>query len=130
MIPRKLARRFLAEYIASFGALTDGHEIGTREILESALRASADVFVEESGDVLRGAENKDQKARRYLTEGRITVIKMRDDGLIVAEARGSGETYHLGYDPRRKQWRCTCIARGKCSHVTALQLVVAAPKTT
>jgi hypothetical protein len=73
------------------------------------------------------SENAAAKARRLLSEGRLRVVKCGDPskpGLIVASCRGdSGEIYNLGFDPDRKQWRCQCAAKGKCSHVQALQLV-------
>ena len=48
---------------------------------------------------------------------------------IIATCRGdSGEVYNLGYDARKKQWRCTCVEmKGKCSHLVALQLVTIRP---
>lgn len=72
-------------------------------------------------------EGAEVKGRRMLTEGRLTV-KQAGDGLkIFAECRGdSGAVYKLGYDPRFKQWVCSCPALGKrCSHLVALKLVVA-----
>jgi len=70
-------------------------------------------------------ENVQTKGRRLLTEGRLTVLVMNDSGLIAASCRGdSGEPpYALGYDPRAREWRCTCEARGLCSHLVALKLV-------
>ena len=49
-----------------------------------------------------------------------------EKGLIVAQCRGdSGEVYDLGYDPIKKEWRCTCAElKGNCSHLQALKLVV------
>lgn len=77
-------------------------------------------------------ENVDDKGRRLLGEGRLTVLRTGgDDRLIHATCKGdSGEVYQLGYDPTRNQWRCTCIARGRCSHLVALQLVTIKPTTT
>ncbi len=74
------------------------------------------------------SESAEEKGRRLLIEGRLEVKSAHGPGLrgyIVAECRGdSGETYHLGYDPRRAEWRCTCEARGdRCSHLVALRLV-------
>jgi uncharacterized Zn finger protein len=70
-------------------------------------------------------ESAADKGRRLLTEGRLAVSEIRDDGTIVAECRGdSAEVYTLGYDAKRSQWRCTCQEmKGKCSHLVALQLV-------
>lgn len=76
-------------------------------------------------------ENVEDKGRRLLTEGRLTVERAggRTAPLIVAKARGdSGEVYDLGFDPGKRQWRCTCPAKGKCSHLVALQLVTLAPR--
>jgi uncharacterized Zn finger protein len=70
------------------------------------------------------SENAADKGRRYLTEARLTVERVERD-LVVASCRGdSGETYRLGFDPARQEWRCTCPARGRCSHLVALMLVV------
>lgn len=74
-------------------------------------------------------ENRDTKARRLLTEGRLNVQRVDPvSRVVVAACRGdSGEEYLLGYDPRKDEWRCTCVARSKCSHLVALQLVVVKP---
>ena len=82
-------------------------------------------------------ESAQDKGRRLLTEGRLTVTTVdssEPDPLevpapIIATCRGdSGEVYHLGYDARRRQWRCTCVEmKGKCSHLVALQLVTVKP---
>jgi uncharacterized Zn finger protein len=63
------------------------------------------------------------KGRRYLTEGRLTV-NLVDGDRIAASCRGdSYETYALGYDLERQMWHCSCPARTRCSHLTALMLV-------
>ena len=70
-------------------------------------------------------ENVRQKGARLLVSGRLRVVKV-DGNLIVAECRGdSGEVYKLGFDPRKKQFRCTCAAMGPCSHLHALWAVTA-----
>jgi len=74
-------------------------------------------------------EDATTKAHRLLAEGRLRVVRCGDEarpGLIVAECRGdTGQVYNLGYDPGRKEFRCTCMEmRGRCSHLRALQLVV------
>lgn len=79
------------------------------------------------------AETKAEKARRYLAEGRVSIVERRkDDSLVVAYVRGeTGELHSCGYDGTRRQWRCTCPAYSKsrshpdCSHLLALKLVVA-----
>jgi hypothetical protein len=77
------------------------------------------------------SESADEKARRLLIEGRLTV---KSAGLyvnppIVAICRGdTGEIYALGYDAEKAEWRCTCEARGdRCSHLIALRLVTVKP---
>lgn len=73
-------------------------------------------------------ENAQDKGKRMLGEGRLRVTRVgTGNGWIVAECKGdSGGIYSLGYDPVKKQWRCTCEEyRGRCSHLAALQLVVA-----
>jgi SWIM zinc finger len=83
-------------------------------------------------------ETLELKAHRMLTEGRLTVAKIRPSGLIVATCKGmsDGEVYSLGFDPTAKsgkgEWRCTCEANAKfhrrCSHLIALQLVTVRPQ--
>lgn len=72
----------------------------------------------------------EEKAVAILTSGRLTVTRLFGDGLIVAEVVGTrGAVYYLGYDPRRREWRCTCPVPGRraCSHLAALRLVVDEP---
>lgn len=71
-----------------------------------------------------GREGVEAKGRRYLVEGRLivtTVDASRDR--IEATCRGAGEVYQLGHD--RGGWWCTCPARTRCSHLTALTMVTA-----
>jgi hypothetical protein len=70
-------------------------------------------------------ETIDAKARRYLVEGRL-VIEAVDASHVRASCRGGGYLYELGFDARNG-WRCSCHARGECSHLVALQLVVIEP---
>lgn len=60
------------------------------------------------------------KGRRYLAEGRLTVIRV-DGDLADAVVQGDTGQHHVGHDP--DGWHCTCPARGRCSHIAALQLV-------
>ena len=68
-----------------------------------------------------GRENIESKGRRYLIEGRLSVRRL-EPNRIVAACRGTEETHRLGYE--HGDWFCTCPARGRCSHLVALQLVV------
>lgn len=73
------------------------------------------------------AENTDQKARRLLAEGRLTVLAV-NDAAVIARCKGdSGEEYMLGWDKNHMNWICSCKARGKCSHLKALWLVTVKP---
>lgn len=80
------------------------------------------------------ASTAQRKALRLLVDARVAVSRLdtfgEHKGLIVATCKSeSGETYQLGYDPHRKQWRCTCREpKGKCSHLAALKQIVPAPE--
>lgn len=65
------------------------------------------------------------KAMRLLIAGRLTVLR-KEGNLVVAKCKGDhGKEYDLGFDPRNSQWRCTCEAKGDCSHLFALWSVTA-----
>jgi hypothetical protein len=56
-------------------------------------------------------EGVEQKSRRYLTEGRLTVDRVDGRG-VRARCRGGGAMYSLGFD-----------AVGRCAHLVALELI-------
>lgn len=64
-------------------------------------------------------EDVEAKGRRYLAEGRL-VVTLAGGAMIEARCRGTGAVHRLGFD---MGWWCTCPARGRCSHLVALQLV-------
>ena len=70
-------------------------------------------------------ESADVKARRYLTEGRITVIRVSGDD-VRAVARGDGQLYRCGHVPGKGGgWFCCCPARSdQCCHLVALRMIV------
>ena len=68
-------------------------------------------------------ENAAAKARRYLAEGRLLLERV-DRRQVVATCRGDGTVHRLGWT-RNAGWTCTCEARGRCSHLLAVGLVVA-----
>lgn len=69
-------------------------------------------------------ENAEAKARRYLAEGRLTLRALSTFvGIVTASCRGGGKTYTCGRD-EYGVWYCDCQARGRCSHLIALKLVV------
>lgn len=67
-------------------------------------------------------EGADAKGRRYLTEGRLTVLECHDWQVSASCKGDSGHVYVLGYT--RDGWWCECPAI-HCSHLVALQLVTA-----
>jgi hypothetical protein len=67
-------------------------------------------------------ESAEVKARRYLGEGRLRVLKVDEvAGTALAECRGSGALYVVSRG--EEGWRCDCPARSTCAHIQALQLV-------
>jgi hypothetical protein len=53
--------------------------------------------------------------RRLLSEGLLTVRQIGPGSLIVAECKGDGgATYHLGFDPICRRFRCTCPSKRRC----------------
>jgi hypothetical protein len=73
-------------------------------------------------------ESADQKARRYLAEGRLTVLEV-GPAIVRATCRGNGQVYRLGW--WRGSWGCGCTAwrtfHRSCCHLVALRLVVTEP---
>ena len=66
-----------------------------------------------------------EKGLRYLTEGRLTIISA-DARRIEALVKGdSGHQYTVIHDGSR--WACSCPARGRCAHMTALMRVCSLP---
>lgn len=66
-------------------------------------------------------ENAAAKARRLLTEGRLTVLHV-GPGEVVAACKGdSGAVHRIAYAEGR--WLCDCPALGPCSHAMATALV-------
>ena len=70
-------------------------------------------------------ESREVKGRRYLTEGRLTVM-VANPTCVLATVRGSAAVYTTSWMPETG-WRCDCEARGQCSHLVALQLVALPP---
>jgi uncharacterized Zn finger protein len=66
-------------------------------------------------------ENSHAKGRRYLGEGRLTVLHV-DNELVRASCKGAGAVYDCGWTPMFG-WSCSCEARGRCSHLVALMSV-------
>lgn len=73
-------------------------------------------------------ESADAKARRYLAEGRLSVLEVGPQ-VVRATCRGDGAVYRLGW--WRGRWGCQCPAggtfRANCAHLLALRLVVVTP---
>lgn len=76
-------------------------------------------------DVKRhGRENAETKGRRYLIEGRVLLHEVRA-GTVKAKVRGSDQFYEVTL--RNGYWNCNCYAKGRCSHLVAVQLVTVNP---
>lgn len=69
-------------------------------------------------------EGAEAKGRRYIVEGRLTVHSVTPTG-VTATCKGSGTSYTVTQG--RGGWSCSCEARGRCSHLVALMLVVDRP---
>ena len=67
-------------------------------------------------------ENADTKVRRYLSEGRVQLVRVTSSTAL-AEVRGDGTVHRVTANPGC--WSCTCPAHGRCSHQLAVGLVVA-----
>lgn len=68
-------------------------------------------------------ETADQKAIRYLAEGRITITAV-SGSVVSARCKGDGVLYRLGRDGRG--WFCTCPnTTARCCHLLALRHVIA-----
>jgi hypothetical protein len=71
-------------------------------------------------------EDAETKGKRLLLEARLTIERVDEDGCVIeASCRGTGTVYALGHD--EDGWFCNCPARGRCSHLAALQRVVVRP---
>ena len=69
-------------------------------------------------------ENSRTKAARLLLEGRVMVLRVDSAGCL-ADVRGdSGQIRRVVFDSQGDDWSCPCPARGKCSHVLAVAMVV------
>lgn len=74
-------------------------------------------------------ENAAAKARRLLAEGRVTVTRVGAHHVGGMVRGDSAAVYRVAFTGGR--WWCTCDARGRCSHIQAVQLctVVLTPNT-
>jgi hypothetical protein len=67
-------------------------------------------------------ESARQKALRYLCEGRVRILACNEDeGLVVADVRGTGASYAVVHDS--EGWSCDCESRRECCHILALRQV-------
>lgn len=67
-------------------------------------------------------ESAATKARRYLAEGRVIVTAL-DAHRVEAVVRGDAVLHSCSY--HAGAWACSCEARGRCSHLLAVGLIVA-----
>jgi len=70
-------------------------------------------------------ETVEEKAVRLLREHRLEIERAdTHGGVVVARCQGDTGEYLLGWDVKLKEFRCQCAARGHCSHLEALKMVV------
>ena len=75
------------------------------------------------GGLLMVREDAESKAKRYLSEGRIIIVRVSDDRLL-ARVRGDGSVWLVMFEGG--VWSCPCPARtDQCSHLRAVRLVTA-----
>jgi hypothetical protein len=67
-------------------------------------------------------EDAAAKARRLLAEGRLRVLGADERSAQAVCCGDSGAAYRVAAEDGR--WQCSCEARGRCSHIRALALVV------
>jgi len=71
-------------------------------------------------------ENAAAKGRRLLVEGRVRLIEVDEaGGHVVADVRGDSARIYAVIYGAGDGWRCDCPTYGVCSHIRAVQLVVA-----
>lgn len=70
-----------------------------------------------------GRENYRTKARRFLIEGRVLIHFVSPTGVVAATVRGESNLYKVTCT-EQGYWSCPCFAKGRCSHVEAVSLVV------
>lgn len=76
----------------------------------------------------RRRESVEEKGRRYLLEGRLTMLSIDARGGI-AYCRGDTGTYMVRHSlvGKKRGWQCECPnprPSARCSHIVALQLVL------
>lgn len=68
-------------------------------------------------------ESAADKARRYLTEGRVILTRV-SDRIVAARVRGDGAIWDVVYT--RGRWSCNCpVTTDQCAHCRAVRLVTA-----
>lgn len=72
-----------------------------------------------------GRENIESKARRYLIEGRVSIVAAHSHH-VTALVTGTENTHHVERESSGR-WVCSCPARGRCCHIAACQLVTQRP---
>lgn len=67
-------------------------------------------------------ESVEAKAARLLVAGALSVVEVVPGGRVRAVVDGDHDRYHVVWEAG--EWSCSCPARGACSHLEALRLVV------
>lgn len=69
-----------------------------------------------------GKENAATKSKRLLVESRVGIRRVDAQGVLASVRGDSGCIRTVVYEDGH--WSCDCIARGRCSHILAVQAVV------
>lgn len=73
-------------------------------------------------------ETMDEKALRYVAEGRVRLLRVEADALDATVQGGRARPYVVTHRAG-PGWRCTCIAVSvRCSHMVAVSMVTLAPE--
>jgi len=72
-------------------------------------------------------ETLDEKAVRYVSTGRIKLVRVEGDNIDATVSGDASKTYVVTHRP--SGWRCSCIATVlRCSHVAGVAMVTLAPE--
>lgn len=75
-------------------------------------------------------ESITDKAKRYLSEGYVTVSRVEADQVDATVQGTKVRPYIVSYRTERG-WRCSCVAPGaRCTHTIAVSMLVLVPEPT
>lgn len=73
-------------------------------------------------------ESIDDKAKRYLTEQRVTFMRVEADQ-VDATVHGTKPRPYIVSFRTERGWKCSCVTPGaRCSHTVAVSMLVLVPE--